>query len=103
MEKRFRGQGGKYISKGISKREVRTIRLTDHAWQSLHNLADLQKITVADLIEEWMLSDNVLHGKNADLSGIIEILEEALKLKPNAGGAIKTKIREALLKLGNTM
>jgi hypothetical protein len=35
-----------------------------------------------------------------DLDKVGEILNEALKLKSNAGGAIKTKIREALRLLG---
>jgi predicted DNA-binding protein len=102
MEKRIRGEDGKYISKGKSKREVRSIRLTDETWESLNDLAVRQKMTVADFVEEW-ISGNVIHGGNIDLIEIAEILEEALKLKPNAGGAIKTKIREALKKIQEFM
>jgi predicted DNA-binding ribbon-helix-helix protein len=96
MEKRIRGKNGKYISKGTSCREVRSVRLTDFAWQALNDQADSQKVTVADLLEEWMLDNHVIHDKKVNLSGVVGILEEALKLKPNAGGAIKARIREAL-------
>jgi hypothetical protein len=39
-------------------------------------------------------------NSESDLDEVGEILNEALKLKSNAGGAIKTKIREALKLLG---
>ena len=37
---------------------------------------------------------------NVELTQAVGILNDALELKPNAGGAIKRKIREALEKLG---
>lgn len=103
MQKRIRGEGGKYVKKGTSQRQVRSIRMTDEVWQGLNDLADSQKITTADLLEGWILDSNVLHGQNADLTGVVKILEEALKLKPNAGGAIKSEIRKALIQLRKTM
>jgi hypothetical protein len=67
---------------------------------------DLQR-----LIDQWR--DKYMQGENSqlipeqsqvDLSRAIELLGEGLTLKPNAGGAIKGKIREAMavLSLGTT-
>lgn len=47
-------------------------------------------------VPEW-------HDNNLDLVEIIEILEEALTLKSNAGGAIKVRIREVLQKIQQSM
>lgn len=52
--------------------------------------------SILELLEGSGSSDN----SEFDLDEIIEILQDALTLKANAGGAIKSKIREVLELLG---
>ncbi|MEY3819535.1 MAG: hypothetical protein RLZZ425_1003, partial [Bacteroidota bacterium] len=66
------------------------------AWEKLGNIADERGITRADLIENMMSADGFSNQRQINHSEIINILESALKLKANAGGAIKEKIRRVL-------
>ena len=68
------------------------MRVSDEVWNEAGRLAHERGITRADLFEKMIENSQVLHGSNE----AIKILEEALKLKANAGGAIKKKIREYL-------
>lgn len=90
MDKYVRSEGGLFGMKGDQPRRVRSLRLTDSAWESLGELADQRGITRSDLIEE------IASRLNNHESEVIQILEKALSLKPNAGGAIKKLIRDAL-------
>jgi hypothetical protein len=47
-----------------------------------------------------LLDDDSKDDSEFDLDEVIEILKEALELKANAGGAIKSKIREVIKLLG---
>lgn len=51
-------------------------------------------------LERWKQMDEIGHAEHVqvlkDSLAAAKILNEALKLKPNAGGAIKEKIRQAL-------
>ncbi|MFB2834105.1 hypothetical protein [Floridanema evergladense] len=47
-----RDVNGKFTSKSLEYREVRSIRLTDKVWEALGNIAQERSITRADLIEE---------------------------------------------------
>lgn len=89
-----RDKKGHFANKGQEKREVRSIRLTDSAWEKLGKMAGDRGITRADLIEEIAADEQLDHS--ADNKEVVGILEAALKLKANAGGAIKEKIKEAL-------
>ena len=84
---------GRFIFKSDDYRRVRSIRVTDQIWEKFGEMALERGITRADLLEEIV--------KNNDLSVnndcVINLLQEALKLKANTGGVIKKKIREALL------
>ena len=91
-----RNEVGQFSAKGEERREVRSIRLTDSAWEKLGNIADKRGITRADLIEGMMSGGDFGDQRKIDRSEIINILESALKLKANAGGAIKEKIKEVL-------
>lgn len=84
-----RDKKGRFGSKTKDGRKVRSMRVGDEAWDRLGKMASYQGITRADLIEEFAMSNGVIRGN-------IELLKEALKLKANAGGAIKRKIREYL-------
>jgi hypothetical protein len=87
---------GKFANKSDDYRKVRSIRATDRVWDDFGFLADSERVTRADLLEQWVQDG----GAGPDISPIaIQLLEEALTLKANAGGAIKAKIREALLLL----
>ncbi len=86
----FRGQ---FVNKSNSERKVRSIRVTDEIWEKFGEMAAQRCITRADLLEEVVKFDSGISFDNK----VIILLEEALKLKANAGGAIKKKIREVLL------
>ena len=86
-----RNQKGQFQNKSETERKVRSIRATNDVWEKLGIIANQQSITRADLLEKFVNDSRVLHSdKN------IQLLEEALELKANAGGAIKKKIREYL-------
>ena len=95
-----RNQKGQFKNKSETERKVRSIRATDDVWQKLGEIAIQQRITRADLLEEIIKNNCVLHSNNSQvIHGNIEaikVLKEALKLKANAGGKIKEKIREYL-------
>jgi predicted DNA-binding ribbon-helix-helix protein len=91
-----RNEVGQFSAKGEGRREVRSIRLTDSAWEKLGNIADERGITRADLIENMMSASGFSNQRRINHSEIIDILESALKLRANAGGAIKAKIKEVL-------
>lgn len=68
MSDRLRTQSGKFAAKSDEPRKVRSLRLTDSVWEKLEQLANEKstserRITRADLIEEWMQNDQVLHGQ----------------------------------------
>ena len=90
QNRNFRGQ---FVSKSDSNRQVRSIRVTDEIWEKFGNIASERSITRADLLEELVKSNFLSSSTNQS----IIVLQEALKLKANAGGAIKEKIRKALL------
>jgi hypothetical protein len=85
---------GKFANKSDDYRRVRSIRATDRVWDDFGFLADSKKITRADLLEQWV-KDGGAASKVSPIA--LQLLYEALTLKANAGGAIKAKIREALL------
>ena len=92
-----RNSRGQFANKSDRNRQVRSIRVTDEIWQEFGELAAQRSITRADLLEEMI--KNSLHLSSSDQA--VALLQEALKLKANAGGAIKRKIREALLLLSS--
>ena len=69
MSSRSRNKSsGKFTQKSDEPRKVRSIRLTDSTWEKLGEMADKkstaeQRITRADLIEEWLQKDHVIHGQ----------------------------------------
>ena len=87
-----RNKKGQFGRKSSTDRKVRSIRVTDEVWEKLGMMASKQSITRADLLEIFANGNSVIHGNRIST----ELLEEALKLKANAGGAIKKKIREFL-------
>ena len=87
-----RNKKGQFDSKSQSERKVRSIRVTDKVWDKFGEMAVQRGITRADLLEEIVNCDCVLRGRNE----VVKILEEALKLRANAGGAIKRKIKDVL-------
>lgn len=92
MTEQSRNKQGQFAPKSDEIRRVRSVRVTDTTWEQLGAMAEERGITRADLLEEWV-------GSEKRLSEAIAVLEEALTLKANAGGAIKAKIREGLEKL----
>lgn len=98
-----RDDSGKFTRKSDSERKVRSIRATDHVWDDFGFEADKRRITRADLLEQWVKDAPVAPVAPVapaitpmELAIAMAILNDALDLKANAGGAIKAKIREAL-------
>jgi hypothetical protein len=94
-----RDDAGRFAPKSDSERKVRSIRATDRTWDDFGFEADKRSITRADLLEQWVKGESLVHVQVAtpiELGLAVAILNEALDLKANAGGAIKAKIREAL-------
>ena len=87
-----RNKKGQFDRKSSTDRKVRSIRVTDEAWSKFGEMASQLSITRADLLENFITNNSVLHGSDE----IIQILKDALKLRANAGGAIKEKIRIVL-------
>ena len=87
-----RNKKGQFGSKSDSERKVRSIRVTDRVWCKFGEMADKRGVTRADLLEEIMNDNRVILGNGE----IVKMLKEALRLKANAGGAIKNRIRDVL-------
>ncbi len=56
MSAQSRSEHGRFASKSVEPREVRSIRLTDTTWEKLGVSADSRCITRADLIEHLVES-----------------------------------------------
>lgn len=90
-----RDKKGRFGKKSDTGRDVKSIRVSKEDWEKFGDTASQRGITRADLLSEWINNNRVIRGNNEGR----EILEEALKLKANTGGAIKKKIREYLFNL----
>jgi hypothetical protein len=85
VPERQRSQGGKFVQKSDEMRKVRSVRLTDTAWNELGRIANERDITRADLIEELIkkglaerLEDKVESPKQLELPfGVSPKLERA--------------------------
>jgi len=98
LEPKRDGQG-MFAAKSDQPRDTRTIRVTKQTWDDFGEWATKRRVTRADLLEELVEEWKSTACYTADpenLTMIAQLLEEALTLKANAGGAIKEKIREAL-------
>jgi len=89
---RTRNQSGKFSMKGDQPRHVRSIRLTDSCWEKLNHLADSKNMSIADYLEKFVNSND----EKFDSSEIKQLLESALGLPANKGGAIKAIIKNVL-------
>jgi hypothetical protein len=81
---------GKFALKSHDERQVRSIRATNRVWDDFGFEADKLRITRADLLESWVKQTRQVNPS------ALALLEEALTVKANTGGAIKQKIRQAL-------
>lgn len=99
--KQGKNELGRFTSKSEDDRKVRSIRATDETWNSFGEAAEERGITRADLLE-LMVEDKrfdqieIPCNTQIDVDSILEILQDALTLKSNAGGAIKARIKEAI-------
>lgn len=90
---------GTFALKSESERQVRSIRATNRTWDDFGFEADKRRITRADLLEQWVKGESLTHSQGTtpiELGLAVAILNNALDLKANAGGAIKAQIRKAL-------
>lgn len=92
---------GQFTSKSEDERKVRSIRATDATWMRFGDAAEERGITRADLLE-LMVEDNRFdqlveeENQGVDIKAVLDILEEAISYKGNAGNQIKDKVREAI-------
>lgn len=105
---RLRNKYGVFTNKSKSPRMNRTLRMTDEVWEKLGKFAQNQDMTRGDLLENWILNhaghgeimnriqDSDIHAGHGLIGRAIEILNEGLTFRANAGGKIKAKIREAI-------
>lgn len=103
-------ENGKFAPKGNENRTVRSIRATDSTWNALEEKANEQDMSKADYLEglvsgeiDWESEDlekDEVSEFDFDVEEIAEILREALTLKSNAGGKIKTEIKRVLEMIG---
>lgn len=100
MTEQDRNEHGKFLAKGEVTRAVRSIRLTDSAWETLGDRADEQDMSRADYLEaltagEVQWESNSDHSNQADLDfdldEVAEVLKEAITLRANAGVKSKPK------------
>ena len=78
-----------FNQKSDEVRVVKSLRASDEVWEKLGILAKEKNMTRADYLH-WRIEEEEKITKGR------KILEDALKLKANAGGAIKKKIRKYL-------
>lgn len=76
MNQQERDERGKFLNKSNDYRQVRSIRVTDKAWKKLGEIAEIQSITRADLIEMWLKNNEVFTIDKAQME---EVIEEILK------------------------
>lgn len=100
---------GKFAPKGDENRTVRSIRATNFTWNTLEEKASEQDMSKADYLEALVSEEITWESEDSDkeaaeldfdLEEVVEILREALLLKANAGGKIKTEIKRALEVMG---
>lgn len=101
MPPQGRSQQGQFAAKSDGSREVRSLRCTDATWQKLGELAELQGITRADLIEQWTTALGK-SASNSDLDqvdkGITHILNDPTVTR---NGKDRGSVRRALEALRN--
>jgi hypothetical protein len=103
-----RDDSGKFSKKGKEERILRAIRLTQNTWDTFQERAENEDMTRPDYLEalvngdvEWESEEKESETElDFDIDEVVEILTEALDLKANAGGKIKTEIRKALKIMG---
>ncbi|MBT9161262.1 MAG: hypothetical protein DDT26_02567 [Dehalococcoidia bacterium] len=86
---------GRYVLKGDAPRYVRSVRLTDDAYDALLRIASERGETLSDYLH--VISEIEAPSRGCWVP-LIECkrLRDALALPANRGGAIKTAIREFL-------
>lgn len=100
MPQQKRGKGGKFTAKSSSKREVRSVRMTDGVWQRFNDLASAQNCTTADLIEQWVLNSPATTAP-PDLTQLIDELINDPTVTRN--GKDRGSVRRALEALINRL
>lgn len=98
MTNRERYEDGKFAPKSDEVRQVRSIRLTDTAWEKLGKLAEIRSITRADLIEDWMINDS-FNSLNQQDSSIQQLEIDSLKHQIDILQAMNSKMLPNLQEL----
>lgn len=72
MNQQERDEQGKFLNKSDEFRHVRSIRVTDKAWEKLGEIANNRSITRADLIEEWLENDEIFKIDKVQVEAVME-------------------------------
>lgn len=85
LVERERLSDGTFASKSSQPREVKSLRVTDETWTELGDLANLQGVTRADLVEQWVAQFKELEAQkksvldeNEELKHQVAVLAEQL-------------------------
>ena len=81
--KQGRKEGGKFASKSVEPREVRSVRLTNSTWEKLGASADSQCITRADLIEHLVKSGTLDQLQSTSTTNLQQVEEAVAQILPN--------------------
>lgn len=103
---------GKFRSHDGRTRQVRGFRLANSEWELIRSQADALNCTPADLVALWCRDGCPVRGAqnssmqedtalNTTIKSAIALLENALTLKANSGGAIKAEIKKAIALLAS--
>lgn len=102
VTKRQRNQGGKFVQKSDEARKVRSIRVTDKAWDELGRIASERDVTRADLIEELIekglaerLEDKAESPKQLELPFGVPLQLERADLEENRDRVLRDLMRDS--------
>jgi hypothetical protein len=91
---------GLWQTKGDGVRRVRSLRLTDAAWEALNKKAAEQSLSTADLIEQVAIQTLQSPDHDKALKEAIALLQECFTIPSNKAGGIKRRIEQVLKLLG---
>ncbi len=107
MVERQRNESGKFVQKSDEARKVRSIRLTDRAWNELGRIVGERDITRADLMEELiekglaeLLKDKLESPKQLELPFSTQPKLERADLEEKRDRVLKRSMKE--LKVGTS-
>ena len=103
---KIRNQKGRFVQKSEEPRQIRSIIVTDSTWKEIGRIAELNKLTRADIIEKIFNRETSKEttSKQFNLEQIKKAVEEILEDKDiTRNGRDKSAIRKGLQALINKL